>query len=82
MRIIIVGAEKCPLSLFERCRQLMPGAIVLEGYGITECAPIVSANHERDPRAGTIGRIMPSVEYVVVDVDTNQEIPRPAADQA
>lgn len=78
-RIVVTGAEKCPERTYEAIAERCPKAIVLEGYGITECAPIVSAHDERERRPGTIGRVMPSLEYVLVDVDTNREIPRPAA---
>ena len=49
---------------------------ILEGYGITECSPIVAATPESDPRPGTIGRIMPSMEYVIVDPESNKSIAR------
>ncbi len=33
-----------------------------EGYGITECSPIVSANHIGKARLGTVGEALPGVE--------------------
>ena len=33
LRLIIVGAEKCPPHLFEKAKEIAPRAEVLEGYG-------------------------------------------------
>jgi long-chain-fatty-acid--[acyl-carrier-protein] ligase len=76
LRIIIVGAEKCPPALFERCKQKAPNAKLLEGYGITECSPVVSGNTPKNYRQGTIGRPIPPVEVCAVDLETDQELPR------
>src|SRR4029077_12548587 len=60
-RLIVVDAEKCPRALFERCREVAPRAVVLEGFGITECAPVVSVNPPEEPRLGSIGKPLPGV---------------------
>ena len=75
LRIIIVGAEKCPLHLFERVRQLAPHAQLLEGYGVTECSPVVSVNRPGRVRPGTIGEPLPGVAVRIVDPETHQLLP-------
>jgi len=72
LRLVVSGAEKCPQSTYEALARHCPQTVVLEGYGVTECSPVITVNREDDPRAGTIGSVMPSLEYVVVDPDTNQ----------
>jgi len=75
LRRIICGAEKCPPALFERCKQLAPGAALVEGYGITECSPVVAVNRLPDNRPGTLGRPLPGIDLLVVDVDTEETLP-------
>jgi long-chain-fatty-acid--[acyl-carrier-protein] ligase len=75
LRMILVGAEKCPPSLFERCARMAPAAHLLEGYGITECSPVVSVNRPEDNRPGTVGKALPGVEVRAVDLDTEEALP-------
>jgi long-chain-fatty-acid--[acyl-carrier-protein] ligase len=74
LRLIIVGAEKCPDAVFKRCAELAPNALLLEGYGITECSPVVSGNLPGAVRAGTVGKAFPGVELLVLDLDTDQPL--------
>jgi long-chain-fatty-acid--[acyl-carrier-protein] ligase len=69
LRLVVVGAEKCPDDFFERCRQIAPGATVVEGYGITECAPVVAVNPPTAPKTGSIGKPLPGVAVRVVDLE-------------
>ncbi len=75
LRLIVVGAEKCPPELFERCARLAPRAVLMEGYGITECSPVVAVNRPEDNRRGTVGQPIPGVEVCVVHPDTHEVLP-------
>ncbi len=75
LRKIITGAEACPESVSELCRRRAPEAVILEGYGITECSPVVAANRLDDIRPGSIGRPVPHVEVRVIDEATGREAP-------
>jgi len=70
LRTIITGAERCPETLFAACRRLAPAAVILEGYGITECSPVVAANRRHLTKAGSIGAAVRGVETLVVDPET------------
>jgi long-chain-fatty-acid--[acyl-carrier-protein] ligase len=75
LRLVFVGAEKCPPALFERCHQLAPDARLLEGYGITECSPVVSVNRPGANRPGTVGQPLPGLEVCAVDLVTEVALP-------
>jgi long-chain-fatty-acid--[acyl-carrier-protein] ligase len=75
LHIIVTGAEKCPESLFARARQMAPQATILEGYGITECSPVVSGNRLDRIKAGTVGLPLDGVEVCVVDPESKQPLP-------
>ena len=75
IRVVVTGAEKCPEALFQRTAQLAPHALVLEGYGITECSPVVSGNGSGRIKAGSVGRPVSSVEICVVDPQSQRRLP-------
>jgi long-chain-fatty-acid--[acyl-carrier-protein] ligase len=75
LRLVVVGAEKCPEALYERCAKAAPYAQLLEGYGITECSPVVSVNRPEANRRGSIGRPLPGVSVCTVDPDTEAFLP-------
>jgi long-chain-fatty-acid--[acyl-carrier-protein] ligase len=76
LRLIIVGAEKAPDALFEKAKRVAPNAEVLEGYGVTECAPVVSVNRPGAVRPGTMGQPLPGVEVCVTDLETKAVLPQ------
>ena len=43
------------------------GITILQGYGMTECAPVISTNVSWDIRKNSVGRLMPNCEAKVVD---------------
>jgi acyl-[acyl-carrier-protein]-phospholipid O-acyltransferase/long-chain-fatty-acid--[acyl-carrier-protein] ligase len=82
LQYVLVGAEKLPERValaFEDTFGIRP----LEGYGCTECSPVVTVNG-RDFRApgfrqvggrrGKIGHPLPGVCVKVVDLDTGQPV--------
>ena len=72
LRYAFVGAEKCPDRVYRTFAQICPEAALCEGYGITECSPVVAVNRPGEAVPGTIGRVLPSVEAVLV-IETEGE---------
>ena len=69
VRLVVVGAETCPPSLFDRLKDLAPRARLLEGYGITECSPLISGNRPDDSKPGSVGPPLPGVKVRAVHPD-------------
>ena len=63
------GSAPCPVPLIEAFRTKFH-ADVLEGYGLSEAAPVVSG-HRRDMpiKPGTVGVLVTGVEARIVDMD-------------
>ena len=66
----------CPPAVFEKVKRLCPHADMVEGYGITETAAVVSVHRPGHFRPGTLGQPLPGVEVRVVDLETEQLLPR------
>lgn len=73
LRMIVMGAEKVPNELFDLLSS--KGVIVLEGYGISECGPVVTLDRENEPHKG-VGKPIPGVELCVIDSDTQKLLPQ------
>lgn len=83
LRIALTGAEKLSdrlLTAFEERFGIRP----IEGYGVTECAPVIAVNcpdfraagfFQPASRRGTVGQPLPGVSLRIVDPDTYERLP-------
>ena len=60
LRFMIVGGAPCPKHVLEGYKKL--GITMLEGYGLTECSPVVSIAGPKCARIGTIGAKIANIE--------------------
>lgn len=65
LRFMIVGGAPCPKHVLEGYKAL--GIPVLEGYGLTECSPVVSISGPKCARIGTIGQKLTNIEVRLAD---------------
>lgn len=68
LRIAVCGAERVREETRATAERRFSFE-VLEGYGVTECAPVLAANQPGDIRAGTIGKMLPGIETRIEPVE-------------
>lgn len=78
LRVILTGAEKLPARLAQAVEDTF-GIEPIEGYGVTECAPVIAVNcpdfraagyYQPASRRGTVGQPLPGVSVKIVDPDS------------
>jgi acyl-[acyl-carrier-protein]-phospholipid O-acyltransferase/long-chain-fatty-acid--[acyl-carrier-protein] ligase len=82
LRVVLTGAEKLPQRLVESFA-LRFGVRPFEGYGASECAPVIATStldfraagfFQPGSRAGSVGRPLPGVAVRFVDPDSGAEV--------
>ncbi len=68
-RFFVSGGAKLPETLGESLARL--GFMVLEGYGLTETAPVVTINWPPPPRFGSAGRPLEGVGVRILNPDAD-----------
>jgi len=73
--VSVSGAMTLPVPLVERWEGAT-GGVLVEGYGLTECSPLVACNPLNDSRRpGSIGVPFPSTDIRLVDPETLEDVP-------
>jgi long-chain acyl-CoA synthetase len=73
LKFCLSGAAPLPLEVQTQFEDLT-GAVILEGYGMTELAPISHANPPLARKPGSVGLPIPSTYARIVDVETGEPL--------
>jgi long-subunit acyl-CoA synthetase (AMP-forming) len=65
LEFVAVGGARVAPAMLARCRAA--GLPVFEGYGLSECASVVSLNCPQADREGSCGRVLPHVQVSEID---------------
>lgn len=68
LETVITGAERAPAGLQERLNAKAPRAQIGQGYGITECSPVISIN--RTFSTNNVGKPLDTLSVQIVCPDT------------
>ena len=83
LRIVMAGAEKLPDRIAQGFEDHF-GIRPLEGYGCTECSPVVAVNtydfraayfRQVGAKRGTIGHPLPGIGVRILDPETGESLP-------
>jgi acyl-[acyl-carrier-protein]-phospholipid O-acyltransferase/long-chain-fatty-acid--[acyl-carrier-protein] ligase len=72
LRIALTGADKCPETLREGFKN-KHNITVYEGYGATECSPVISTNTPEFNRPGSVGKPIPGIQVRIENYETGEE---------
>ena len=61
LELCISGAEPLPREVFDAFERCF-GLRLIQGYGLTECSPVVAVNPPASPRPETVGLPLPGLE--------------------
>ncbi|GAA4264489.1 long-chain fatty acid--CoA ligase [Frondihabitans peucedani] len=73
LRYAVSGGSALPVAVLERFQETF-GAVVQEGYGLTETSPVATVNELDNPRPGTIGKPIWGVDVEIVEPDIEDHV--------
>ena len=68
LRMVVAGAERVKPETREIWMEKF-GLRILEGYGATECSPVIAVNTPMHFKTGTVGRLLDQIQYRLEPVE-------------
>lgn len=79
LRQAFVGGDYVSPTLKQRFNQILSEnnshAQLLEGYGLTEVVTVCAVNTIFDQKNGTVGKPLPGIDILIVDLDSRETLP-------
>jgi long-chain acyl-CoA synthetase len=73
LRMIVTGGDRLNVQLDGKVKEVF-GVGIIEGYGLTECSPVVAVNRNyKDRRIGTVGPVVNGYEWKLLN-DKNEDV--------
>lgn len=73
LKMTVTGGDRLNVQLDGKAEEVL-GAGVIEGYGLTECSPVVAVNRNyKDRRLGTVGPLLKGYEWKLLN-DKNEDV--------
>ena len=72
---IVSGSEALSKDIKAFSDHMTPQATILEGYGITECAPVLSLNPMNKQKMGSVGKAIKGVRCKIIDLENDKPLP-------
>jgi long-chain-fatty-acid--[acyl-carrier-protein] ligase len=74
LRWVVSGAEAAPKELYDLMEEAGNKDVLKEGYGVTECSPVLTVNRlEVEPKG--VGQPLEDVEIMIVHPETHEKLP-------
>jgi len=75
VELVISGAESLHADIKANFEKVTEGkSLIIEGYGITECSPIVCLNPKDKQKLNSVGKFIKGIDYHIIDLDTEQPL--------
>lgn len=76
VELVISGAESLHKDVLAQYNELTENkSLIVEGYGITECSPIVCLNPKDKQKLNSVGKFIKGLEYHIMDLDSEKPLP-------
>lgn len=73
LQFIAIGGSKVDAALIAQARKM--GLPTYEGYGLSECASVVSLNTPHNDKPGSVGKLLPHVQARIIDDEIEIKTP-------
>lgn len=75
LRFIVLGGEAALMSHYSHMQSVATKACIIQGYGVTECSPVITISSPSDPCAVGVGKPILNTELLIVHHETFKALP-------